>query len=171
MAETRRLLLRDIEATRAFARRLAGLLRQGDLIALEGELGVGKTEFVRAVVGTLAGRDIEVPSPTFTLIQRYELPAITLTHADLYRIHAPDELAELGLEDALAEGCLFVEWPERAGAWLPLDRLTLRLFFAPEIGDSARWLEVEAGPSWQERIGRLAGSGNDAQGLAAAGDL
>lgn len=131
-------------------------MRRGDLVALEGELGSGKTELARALIRALAGAPIEVPSPTFTLVQRYELPDLTVTHADLYRIHDPAELDELGLEEALGEGALLVEWPERAGTRLPPDRLTVRLHAIDPRAPERRRAELEAGPSWQERLAELA---------------
>ncbi len=151
----RRLELPDLEATRALARRLARRLRRGDLVALEGDLGTGKTAFARALIRSRAGAGIEVPSPSFTLVQRYELPGLTVTHADLYRLGGPEEVAELDLEEALEEGAVLVEWPERAGPMLPADRLRLRFSFAPAGGEEARELLVEAGPSWRERLPEL----------------
>ena len=120
-------------------------------MALEGDLGAGKTELARAVIWVLAGEAVAVPSPTFTLLQVYELPGLTVTHADLYRLADADEVAELGLEEAWADGALLVEWPERAGGLLPAERLTLRLRHVPGV-DEAREVEV-AGPA---RFGRLA---------------
>lgn len=103
----------------------------------------------------MAGAPIEVPSPTFTLVQRYELATLVVTHADLYRIADPAELDELGLEEALAEGALLVEWPERAGTRLPSDRLTIRLFL-PDPGEpERRRAELEAGPAWRSRLAEL----------------
>ncbi len=156
-----RLELPDLEASRALARRLAPLLRRGDLVALEGELGVGKTAFARAVIRHLAGAEIEVPSPSFTLVQRYELPGILVTHADLYRIGEAEELLELDLEEALEEGAVLVEWPERAGGSLPADRLRLRFSFRPAAGEEARDVLVEAGPSWRRRLSALLGERAD----------
>ena len=149
------LRLDDLAATRAFGRRLAALLRPGDLVGLEGELGAGKTELARAVIRARAGVELEVPSPTFTLVQPYRLPGLLVTHADLYRLGAPEEVPELGLDEALAEGALLVEWPERAGELLPAERLTLRLALAPESGPEARLLTVEAAGGWRERLAGL----------------
>jgi tRNA threonylcarbamoyl adenosine modification protein YjeE len=148
-----KLRLPDPEATRALGARLAGLLRPGDLIGLEGELGAGKSALARAIVRARAGAEIEVPSPTFTLVQAYDLPSLRITHIDLYRLREPDEVDELGLEEALDRGALLVEWPERAGAVLPADRLTVRL----ELGDApeAREAVLCAGPSWVDRLARL----------------
>jgi tRNA threonylcarbamoyl adenosine modification protein YjeE len=153
---TARLAPADLAATRRFAAALAGLLRPGDLVALSGDLGTGKTEFARALIRALAGSELEVPSPSFTLVQRYDLPAFEVWHADLYRLSGPDELSELGLEEILERGVLLVEWPERAGAELPADRLDITLSFAPARGEQARILDVRAGPSWRDRLPRLA---------------
>lgn len=148
-----RLRLPDPEATCALGARVAELLRPGDLIGLEGELGAGKSALARAIVRARAGAEIEVPSPTFTLLQAYDLPGLRVTHVDLYRLREPDELGELGLEEALDQGALLVEWPERAGPLLPTDRLTIRLQLgdAPEVREAI----LHAGPSWVDRLARL----------------
>jgi tRNA threonylcarbamoyl adenosine modification protein YjeE len=119
--------LDDVDLVRLdiLASRLALVLKPGDVVALSGPLGAGKTTLARALVIRLGGEG-EVPSPTFALMQRYETPRLTLTHCDFYRLE-PSELDELGLDDALAEGAVIVEWPERAGSWLPEDRLDIAL--------------------------------------------
>jgi tRNA threonylcarbamoyl adenosine modification protein YjeE len=134
--------LPDFAATRAFGGRLAALLHSGDVVALEGDLGAGKTELARSVIRALAGEPIPVPSPTFTLLQVYELPGLTVTHADLYRLADPGEVAELGLEEAWTDGVLLVEWPERAGDLLPAERLTVTLRHLPELSPDAREVEI-----------------------------
>src|SRR5690348_17850186 len=122
------LTLPDEEATRRFATDLAGALEPGDLITLSGDLGAGKTAFARALIRHLAGDEsIEVPSPTFTLIQTYALPRFALVHADLYRLSSQAELTELGLDDAPAGAVTVVEWPDRAAGLLPADRLDIEL--------------------------------------------
>lgn len=136
-----RLALPDLAATHRLARRLAPLLRPGDVVALAGDLGAGKSELARAVIRARAGREIEVPSPTFTLVQPYSLPDLELLHADLYRLTDADELAELGLDEALERAALLVEWPERAARSLPAERLTISLSM---MGDSAREALIEA---------------------------
>ncbi len=88
---------------------------------------MGKTEFARAFIRRLAGADEEVPSPTFTLVQSYETPAGTIWHFDLYRLTRPEDVWELGFEDALADGIILIEWPERLGSALPARRLDLTL--------------------------------------------
>jgi tRNA threonylcarbamoyl adenosine modification protein YjeE len=119
------------------------------MVALEGDLGAGKTELARAVIRSLAGADIPVPSPTFTLLQAYELPGLTVTHADLYRLSDPSEVLELGLDEAWEQGAVLVEWPERAGDLLPAELLTLHLRHVPEAGAEARDIEIEGGERWR----------------------
>src|SRR6201994_2346181 len=107
---------------------LALLIGPGDVITLSGDLGAGKTAAARAMIRYLADDDtIEVPSPTFTLAQGYELPAFPLLHADLYRISDASELEEIGLSP-LPEGTMaLIEWPDRAGNTLPSDRIDIAL--------------------------------------------
>ena len=153
-----KLRLSDLAATRAFGELLARHLRHGDVVALEGDLGAGKSELARAAIRARAGADIAVPSPTFTLMQVYDLPGLTLTHADLYRLGGGDlaELAELGLEETWETGALLVEWPERALDLLPADRLSLRLRHVPEAGPEVRGLEIAAiGGRWAGLVGEL----------------
>jgi tRNA threonylcarbamoyl adenosine modification protein YjeE len=118
--------LPDLTATERLGGRIAGHLRPGDLVALSGELGAGKTTLARAILTSL-GVSETVPSPTFTLAQGYETPSLTISHYDLYRLKSAREMDELGLEEALEQGAALVEWPERAGARLPVDRLTVEL--------------------------------------------
>jgi tRNA threonylcarbamoyl adenosine modification protein YjeE len=115
-----------LSATTALGARIAAVLRIGDLVALEGDLGAGKTTLARAILQSL-GVEEDVPSPTFTLVQEYETPRLTVRHFDLYRLEKPSEIAELGLDDALFDGAALVEWPERAGNLLPGDRLHVAL--------------------------------------------
>src|SRR6266700_717501 len=119
------LALANEEATRRLAADVANILEPGDFIALAGDLGAGKTTFVRALIAHLAGdAAIEVPSPTFTLVQSYELPRFTIVHADLFRLGSAGELAELGLDD-IADAVVVMEWPDRAGSALPDDRIDI----------------------------------------------
>ena len=144
--------LGDEAATAAFAARLAPLLRPGDVVALTGELGAGKTSFARSLLRAL-GQEGEVPSPTFTLVQIYETAAGPLWHVDLYRLAGPDEALELGIEEAFAEAIVLIEWPERLGALLPADRLELRIDFA---GGDARRVAIAGQGGWRDRARRLA---------------
>jgi tRNA threonylcarbamoyladenosine biosynthesis protein TsaE len=151
----RSLVLPDLAATRALAARLAGQLQLGDVVLLEGDLGAGKTEFARAVIQTLAGSPITVPSPTFTLLQSYDLPGLEVGHADLYRIEVAGELAELGLEECWAGGALLVEWPERAPWLWPAERLTVALAAVPgEVG--ARRANLTGTGRWAGLLAALA---------------
>ncbi len=122
--------LDDEGATAALAARVAAVARAGDFIALEGDLGAGKTTFARAFLASRAGAAIEAPSPTFTLVQTYDLPGGSIVHADLYRLSGTNETDELGLDEDLAMTIALVEWPDRLGTRLPRDRLVVRLEFA-----------------------------------------
>lgn len=142
------------EATRALASRLAALLRKGDVLALWGGLGVGKTVFARAMVRSRAGAAIEVPSPTFTLVQIYEglgPRACDLFHFDLYRIDAPEDALELGIEDAFAGGVALIEWPDRLGPFLPARRLDLIFSDLPGRAN-ARRLRLSGDADWSRRL-------------------
>ena len=121
-ATEKRVLERHLPDDRATARLgedIAMALRAGDLLALSGDLGAGKTTLARGLIRAMAGdADLEVPSPTFTLVQSYET-RVPLHHLDLYRLASPSELDELGLDEMLASGAALIEWPERAGGLLP----------------------------------------------------
>ncbi len=123
----RRLDLPDQSATEALAARLAREARPPEIYALGGPLGAGKTTFARAFVRACGAPDMEVPSPTFTLVQTYDTPVGPLFHFDLFRIRTPEEAFELGIEDAFAEAISLIEWPERLGDLLPRDRLDVAL--------------------------------------------
>jgi len=137
------LALPDETATAHLMADLALLIGPGDVITLSGDLGAGKTAAARAMIRYLAGDDgLEVPSPTFTLAQTYDLPSFPLIHADLYRINDASELEEIGLAP-LPEGCVaLIEWPERAPDGLPADRIDVALSHDPALGATARTCEV-----------------------------
>src|SRR6476661_5198639 len=117
----------DLATLRRLAQELAFAARPGDLIALHGDLGAGKTTFAREMILAMAPDTPEVPSPTFTLVQSYASPRMAIAHFDLYRLNGPDELDELGLDESLSAGIALVEWPERAGHRLPAERLDITL--------------------------------------------
>jgi len=122
------------QATRRLAMDVAAMLAPGDFVTLSGDLGAGKTTFARALVRHLAGdHRLEVPSPTFTLVQTYALPRFTIVHGDLYRVSEPYELIELGFDDA-PDAAVLLEWPERIADSLPRDRLDIAFTLKPERG-------------------------------------
>jgi tRNA threonylcarbamoyladenosine biosynthesis protein TsaE len=125
--------LADAAATEAFGARIAPLLRRHDVIALHGDLGVGKTTLVRGILRGL-GFDGEVTSPTFPIVQPYEELAFPVWHVDLYRIEDPGELEELALDEGRDGAALLIEWPERLGEALWADALRLSLVRAPDGG-------------------------------------
>lgn len=145
--------LPDETATAGLAARLAALARPGDVIALKGELGAGKTSFARAFIAARGGGS-DVPSPTFTLVQLYELPEAAIWHFDCYRLRDPEEAWELGIEDAFRDGISLIEWPERMGSLLPSRRLEITLL--PGAAPTARRAAIDPGPGWQTRAAGLA---------------
>lgn len=143
--------LPDLAATTALAQRLAPHLRAGDVIALRGGLGAGKTTFARALISALRGGETEVPSPTYTLVQTYEGPEFPIFHFDLYRLDDPNDVFELGWDDTQI-GVSLIEWPERAGSHLPRWRLDLSLEI---IGDIRKARLEPHGEDWQTRLHEL----------------
>ncbi len=136
-----RLDLPNEAATDALAAEIAHLVGADDLVTLSGDLGAGKTTFARSLIRYMAGdANLEVPSPTFTLMQVYETKDFPLVHVDLYRIESPDELNELGWDEAADGALIIVEWPERAGAVLPADRLNIAFYL--DSGRSAGYRHV-----------------------------
>ncbi len=144
----------DERATAAVARALARALRPGDVVALEGDLGAGKTTFARAAIAAFAAEagspPPEVPSPTFTLVQTYDFPRATIWHFDLYRIERPEDALELGIEEALAEGIALIEWPERLGPLLPARHIAVRISFGAT--PDARRIDIAAPPGPAARL-------------------
>jgi tRNA threonylcarbamoyladenosine biosynthesis protein TsaE len=140
------MILEDEQATARLGARLAAVARAGDVIALSGPLGVGKTALARGFIAAL-GHDGDVPSPSFAIVQPYEAIDPPVWHVDLYRIEDPAEIEELGL-DAAVEAVLLVEWPERAGTNAWPEALGLSLQFGQNGG---RILTAEVPPSWEGR--------------------
>ncbi|NNU79211.1 tRNA (adenosine(37)-N6)-threonylcarbamoyltransferase complex ATPase subunit type 1 TsaE [Halovulum dunhuangense] len=145
--------------TAALATRLAPVLRRGDTVLLSGPVGAGKTAFARATIRAMqaaAGQTPEeVPSPSYTLVQEYAVGDVPVWHADLYRLSDPDEVIELGLEQAFAEAVVLVEWPDLLGPATPERHLSLA--FAPLAeGPDLRRLTVTAhGPGWEAALDAL----------------
>ena len=136
------LFLPTTAETEALGRRLSGLARPGDVILLEGPIGAGKSSLARAFIRARLGREEEVPSPSFTLVQVYEAHGVEIWHADLYRLTHPDEVWELGLDDAFLTSICLVEWPDRLGAHVPPLALRIRLEAA---GDDSRRAVISGG--------------------------
>ena len=141
------MILKDEAETEALGRALASVLRPGDVVALSGPLGVGKTALARGILRG-AGHEGEVPSPTFAIVQPYDELIPPIWHCDLYRLEDPSELEELGLDSALEDSALLIEWPERAGAAAWPQSLRLSLEFAE---GSARALTAEVPAAWEGR--------------------
>jgi tRNA threonylcarbamoyladenosine biosynthesis protein TsaE len=141
--------LADEAATEALGRAIAGALGLGEAVCLSGPLGAGKSTLARALVRALTTPDEEVPSPTFTLAQFYEGPRLKVAHFDLYRLAAPDEAYEVGLDEALDEGAVVIEWPERLAGQVPPDRLDVVISLA-EHGAS-REAAIAAHGAWKGR--------------------
>ena len=140
------LALPDLDATARLGAGIARELQPGDCVALWGDLGAGKTTLARAILRAM-GVEEDVPSPTFTIVQSYDTPRLTVNHYDLYRIKSPREMRELGIDDALLDGAALVEWPERAPEALPPDALHVRLALRDGMREArltgpARWESV-----------------------------
>jgi tRNA threonylcarbamoyladenosine biosynthesis protein TsaE len=143
----------DETGTVALAAGVAAMAERGDIIALKGDLGAGKTTFARAFIRARADHAGEIPSPTFTLVQVYELEPTAVWHFDLYRLGTPNEAWELGIEQAFEDGISLIEWPERLGPLLPPRRLEITL----EFGDryNSRRALLDAGTVWQTRLATI----------------
>jgi tRNA threonylcarbamoyladenosine biosynthesis protein TsaE len=150
--------LPDLAAMEAFGARIAQRLRVGDVVALEGTLGAGKTTLARAIIATL-GHHGEVPSPTFTIIETYPDTQPPLVHADFYRLQDPSEVDELGLDDYRQGAVLLAEWPDHAGGFAhEAGCLTIALEIGdpengdPENGDRGRKAIARGGADWLGRM-------------------
>ena len=148
-------ILPNLAATEALGRRLASIARPGDCILLEGPLGAGKSALARAFLRAAADEpNMEVPSPSFTLVQIYDSKIGTVFHYDLWRLDGPDSLTELDWEDALDE-IVLVEWPDRLGPQKPDNALTITLAFGE--GD----VRTATLTGWENRIGSIAADPSD----------
>ncbi|MGB9410024.1 MAG: tRNA (adenosine(37)-N6)-threonylcarbamoyltransferase complex ATPase subunit type 1 TsaE, partial [Pseudolabrys sp.] len=148
--------LADEAATYRLMTDVAAILEPGDLITLSGDLGAGKTTFARALIRYLANDNtIEVPSPTFTLMQTYALPRFPVVHADLYRLTNSAELTELGLDDAPEGAVTLLEWPDRAAGFLPNNRLDVAFTLEPQAGLTARTVSITGFGGFGPRAERI----------------
>lgn len=157
MAEKQPLLLRQQLQTErdtvVFAQEIAPALRPGDILALQGTLGAGKSAFARALINALPGDPEDVPSPTFTLVQTYSRGDVEIWHFDLYRLKEPDEAMELGIEDAFFEAISLIEWPEKLGPYLPSRHLCISL--TQQDHSSVRTLELYGDTKWRARLSEV----------------
>lgn len=140
--------LADLTATERLGTRIAAGLQPGDVVALQGDLGAGKTALARAILRALDVQG-QIPSPTFTLVQHYEA-RLPVSHYDLYRIEDASEMDELGLDSALAEGCALIEWPEKAADYLPAQTLWIEL---RNTGPQARQAILRGPARWASLSG------------------
>jgi N-acetylmuramate 1-kinase len=149
--------LPDEHATRRLAVDVANSLQRGDFVTLSGDLGAGKTTFARMLIRHLASDPaMEVPSPTFTLIQAYDLPPFPIAHVDLYRLSEAAELAELGFDDLPVGAVVLLEWPDRAISLLPADRLDVELTLAPKLKPEFRHARITGHGAFAPRADRIA---------------
>ena len=139
------------DETARLATRLGASLRAGDTLLLEGGIGAGKSHFARALILSRLAEPEDVPSPTFTLVQTYDLPECELWHADLYRLCDPDQIVELGLLDATSTAICLIEWPDRMEDLTPPDALTLRLE-DPDKTDLRYITLTWTDPKWSARV-------------------
>ncbi|MGH1421472.1 MAG: tRNA (adenosine(37)-N6)-threonylcarbamoyltransferase complex ATPase subunit type 1 TsaE [Hyphomonas sp.] len=145
---SREISLASESETRELGATLAKCLAPGDVVALHGGLGVGKTSLARGLVQALLGAETEVPSPTYTLVQVYETAPYILWHFDLYRLESPDNVFELGWDET-QDGVALIEWPDKAGVHLPKTRLDIVI----EIDGSGRIARLEPhGEYWQSKL-------------------
>lgn len=149
------IFLPEQSTTEKLGRIVGTALRAGDVVLLDGPIGSGKTAFVRAAIADRMRYSEEIPSPTFTLVQTYEADE-RIWHSDLYRLSDPDEIAELGLEEAFVDSIVFIEWPDRLGPFLP-DRY-IAVSLAPE-GNGRRADISLIGESWSHILATLKGNG------------
>ncbi|WP_386679335.1 tRNA (adenosine(37)-N6)-threonylcarbamoyltransferase complex ATPase subunit type 1 TsaE [Loktanella sp. R86503] len=148
----KRILLADADATAALAGHIASAAGAGDTLLLQGDIGAGKTTFARAFIrAKLQLPKEDVPSPTFTLVQTYDAGDVEIWHCDLYRLTDPQEVLELGLDDAFRDAICLIEWPDRLGRDVPADALLCH--FTAEVDHHL--LTLTGGARWQDMLGSL----------------
>ena len=159
MDETR--ILHSQAETESLAAALARALRPGDALLLSGPVGAGKSAFARAAIRARQAAEgcqpEEVPSPSYTLVQAYEAGPVEIWHADLYRLGDPDELVELGLDEAFQRAIVFLEWPERLGDSAPNRALHLQLEPDPDIDEARRLTFRTEGGNWDAALAAMTG--------------
>jgi len=143
--------LGSLEDTQKLAHTLASFLKKRDILALTGDLGAGKTTFARFLIQTLMKSPTVIPSPTFTLVQTYEAENFEIWHFDLYRLKIPEEIFELGIEEAFTKGLTLIEWPEKMEPYFPQAGLKIKF----ELVDEHRHVLIEGNELWQPRLTSL----------------
>ena len=136
------------------AAQLSNIMQPGDVVALWGDLGVGKSTLARSLIQALCGAETDVPSPTFTLVQMYNASNFEIWHMDLYRLNAPEDVFELGVEDAFYDCVSLIEWPNKMGGYLPLNRLDVVMEF--DANNKTRKLCLQGDESWANRLRGIA---------------
>ena len=148
----RTLLIENEKALKPLVASFAPLLKTGDVVTLSGSLGAGKTAFARTLIHTIYPAAGEVPSPTFTLVQVYDLPKLSIWHFDLYRLEKKEmDILELGWDEARRSGVSLVEWPDRLGSLLPKDRLEIKINFV-EDSENSRQITFSPFGTWRARL-------------------
>ncbi|MZR29727.1 tRNA (adenosine(37)-N6)-threonylcarbamoyltransferase complex ATPase subunit type 1 TsaE [Sneathiella litorea] len=142
----------SLAGTAKLAGRIAELLKPGDVIALGGTLGAGKTAFVRALVRQLAQEEIDVPSPTYNLLLTYDFDDFCLYHYDLYRLESPEEAFELDIDEAFDTGVSLIEWPDRLGKYLPEDHLLIKIDTEDGANSDVRIFRFFGAEAWRQRL-------------------
>ena len=147
-----KLTLADLAATKRLGLFLAERLMVGDVLALKGELGAGKSELARAIIQQICVKETDIPSPTFALVQTYESDSkVPLWHFDLYRLAELDDVFELGIEEAFIEAICLIEWPERLVGYLPDRTLTIEIDYDASANGGRR-VTLRGNPAWQNRL-------------------
>ena len=146
--------LPSLSATQQLGALLADGLVAGDVISLSGPLGAGKSALARSIIVSANSNETDVPSPTFSLVQTYELADTTpLWHLDLYRIENSEDAMQLGLDDAFVDAVCLIEWPDRLKKLLPKSALSIHLYLASDDdADGVRFADITAPPNWSDRI-------------------
>lgn len=143
MTEQNEFISHSIKDTISLAEEMARNSNNGDIFTLQGPMGAGKSEFARGFIRNLMGDNIDVPSPTFTLVQTYESDKGLIWHFDLYRLENAEEIYEIGWEEALSDGILLIEWPERLGGLMPLKRKAIEI---EPLNDNKRKITIDVHP-------------------------
>jgi len=143
---------KNLAQTAKLAAVLAPYLNVQDVVSLGGTLGAGKTEFARALIRTLCGQELDVPSPTFNLLLTYDCPKGSIYHYDFYRLENPEEVWELDIEDAFYEGITLMEWSENIGEYLPDNILEISITIPNTGNEEQREICLVGDEDWQSRL-------------------